>query len=134
MSFPPRGHGAIGAQALGLSLAFQAQFPTHAHPRDERIRAANASERSCRFPAASRRTKLSRRLTPAGPRPHGHGSVHARSRAASGSERSWAACSPKGCNLLVFDGTSLLDGAHLRCVGVKFDLSKSALVLGDVLV
>ena len=30
---------------LGLSLAFQAQFLFPAHPRDERIGAANASER-----------------------------------------------------------------------------------------
>ena len=32
---------------LGLSLAFQAQFLALADPRDERIGAANASERSC---------------------------------------------------------------------------------------
>ena len=31
---------------LGLSLAFQAQFLFPAHPRDERIGAANTSERS----------------------------------------------------------------------------------------
>ena len=33
-------------QVFGLSLALQAQFPALVHPCDERIRAANVTERS----------------------------------------------------------------------------------------
>ena len=48
MSCFRRGHGAIVAQTLSLSLAFQVQSLALAHPCHARFGAANASERPWR--------------------------------------------------------------------------------------